>query len=558
MKKKHFFIAIMILVGLSQVTMAYNGSVVTQNGQTIYYNIIDSACVITRPGSSIDNPWNGFTKPSGELIIPDSIIHDGIIYPVTKIESYAFSGCSDLTAVTIPERVTYIGWSTFRNCSSLEMITLPDAITSIGEYAFYNCTGLVTVDMGDNVASIGEWAFGGCSNLASIVIPDGVSRIRDHTFRGCSNLTSVTLGSGVTYIGNCAFMGCGRLATISIPDSVTTIGGQAFNGCISLTSVTIGNGVVSLGISAFYNCRSMTSINIPAGITNIGASTFWGCSSLDSVIVPDGVITIGDASFMGCTSLTEIVIPHSVLSIGDNTFRDCSSLQSFISKAGLPPSCGSSAFMNVPSSCVLTVPCGVLSNYSNTAPWNTTFFSKVEYCPQTFIVTVLSNDSTMGTTMATTATALEGDVVTIAAISKQGYYFDHWDNGVNANPYTLNIMSDTTLTAYFSSEYGLGQEYDTVYLLIHDTIYITVHDTIFGNQDGIETILTTNVRVCVSDGYIIIKNVSGEQVVIYDAMGRLLSVKRNEGDVVRFEVPAAGSYLVKVGSAPARRIVVVK
>ena len=46
---------------------------------------------------------------------------------------YAFSGCTGLTSVTIPESVTSIGNSAFYNCSSLASVTIPDSVTSIGD-----------------------------------------------------------------------------------------------------------------------------------------------------------------------------------------------------------------------------------------------------------------------------------------------------------------------------------------------------------------------------------------------------------------------------------------
>ena len=58
---------------------------------------------------------------------------------MTSIGSAAFSGCSSLTSITIPEGVTSIEERAFFGCSSLTSITIPERVTSIEEYAFYCC-----------------------------------------------------------------------------------------------------------------------------------------------------------------------------------------------------------------------------------------------------------------------------------------------------------------------------------------------------------------------------------------------------------------------------------
>ena len=291
----------------------------------IYYNILDGNNVeVTHRGDYSDSYDNEY---SGAVTIPASVTYNGTTYRVTSIGEWAFSDCSSLTSVNIPNSVTSIGSLAFYDCSSLTSITIPNSVTSIGDGAFSDCSSLTSVNIPNSVTSIGEAAFSDCS-LTSITIPNSVTSIGWYAFSGCSSLTSVTIGNSVTSIGESAFSECTSLTSVTIPNSVTSIGYEAFSRCSSLTSITIPNSVTSIGYAAFEACSSLTSITIPNSVTSIGEEAFFLCSSLTSITIPNSVTSIGYAAFSGCSSLTSITIPESVTSIGEYAFDDCSKLTS--------------------------------------------------------------------------------------------------------------------------------------------------------------------------------------------------------------------------------------
>ncbi len=282
---------------------------------------------------------------SGDVEIPGTIEVGDQKYKVTSIGDHAFSWCTDLTEITIPESVTSIGDHAFSGCSSLTQITIPEGVTSIGDHAFSECSSLTQITIPEGVTSIGDGAFSYCYGLTQIAIPEGVTSIGDVAFRGCSSLTEVAIPESVTSIGDGAFNACSSLTQITIPEGVTSIGDHAFSGCLSLTQIAIPEGVTSIGDDAFYDCLSLTQIAIPESVTSIGNGAFSGCSKLTEIAIPEGVTSIGGYAFTFCSSLKEITIPESVTSIGDDAFYGCDNLTNVYVREDL--SLGTDPFIDV-------------------------------------------------------------------------------------------------------------------------------------------------------------------------------------------------------------------
>ena len=156
---------------------------------------------------------------SGEIVILESVEHEGATYRVTSIGDEAFSGCSGLTSVTIPNSVTKIERAAFEYCSGLTSVHISDmaawcninfAYSSsnplfYAHHLYVNGEEVKDLVIPNSVTSIGESAFYGCSGLTSVIIPNSVTSIGGYAFSGCSGLTSVTIPNSVESIGICAF-----------------------------------------------------------------------------------------------------------------------------------------------------------------------------------------------------------------------------------------------------------------------------------------------------------------------------------------------------------------
>ena len=197
---------------------------------------------------------------------------------MTSIPSSAFSDCSELLSIKLPDNIISINDTAFARCQSLREIHIPASIESIGTRVFYYCQSLREIHIPANTESIGNGAFESCTKLTTV------------TFGKESKLRTIagSYGNSSSYCYG-TFMSCQNLSAIEIPASVETIEAAAFHNCKSLATVTfekksrlrtIGGGYVSASKShygAFSNCTVLTDIEIPASVETIETAAFMGC-----------------------------------------------------------------------------------------------------------------------------------------------------------------------------------------------------------------------------------------------------------------------------------------
>lgn len=236
---------------------------------------------------------------------------------VEEVESYAFSGCSELSIVRLPASLGYISSYAFSGCIALTSLSVAEGNSvyfSSGNCVIeretstlaIGCTGSVIPSDG-SVKALAAYSFSG-SGIKSIVIPDGIDISEPGVFRGCSSLTSVTLPEGAETISSQMFYNCHDLTSVDIPDSVKTIGDTAFGGCDALTTLPMGAGVERIERAAFSYCDGLTEIVIPESVRYIEGEAFRYCDGLVDVDLPDSLLEIGSYAFTGCAALvTETV-----------------------------------------------------------------------------------------------------------------------------------------------------------------------------------------------------------------------------------------------------------
>lgn len=221
----------------------------------------------------------------------DNIKDDFCIKNGTRvIADKAFSGCTNLASITVPDSIENLGMYTFEKCEIRELNISKGAKKVTSKMVMHGVT-LEVVNIPDGVMDIGDYAFHDCRGLTSVTIPNSVTSIGNNAFDGCTSLTNITIPYGVTSIGKNTFAYC-DLTSITIPDSVTSIGDEAFLKCSRLTSVVLPNSVTSIGKLAFWDCTGLTSITIPNSVTSIDKNAFWGCDKSRLTIYTDDISSV--------------------------------------------------------------------------------------------------------------------------------------------------------------------------------------------------------------------------------------------------------------------------
>jgi hypothetical protein len=183
----------------------------------------------------------GYTGPNA-VVIPDML--DGL--PVTGFGTI-FQASAVITNVSGGENITAIDHYAFSGCSALKYVSLPNATT------------------------IGEAALSSCFALASVSLPN-VTTIGFSAFYDCTNLTSASLPSVMTIEGS-ALSYCSALTSLSLPNA-TTIGNSALRECTSLTYVYFAQNAPAQDLDVYTESPNVT--NYVTSPTATGWGTTWG------------------------------------------------------------------------------------------------------------------------------------------------------------------------------------------------------------------------------------------------------------------------------------------
>ncbi|MGN1099907.1 MAG: leucine-rich repeat protein [Christensenellales bacterium] len=269
-----------------------------------------------------------------------------------------FVGCGKIEKITYNATVTETPENAFSGCSSLSELNIPDNRSAvIGSNAFLD-TALTSYDIPAETRRIGINPFpekmvvnyeGSISQWVTITFDWDSSNPAFYTKElriGGNVVSEAVIPEGVTQISSYAFAHCESLVSVVVPDSVTSFGKGVFYGCTSLESLSVpfigaeagGTEYTNLGYLFGYNNYNGFYVsynsNVPetfkritvTGAAPIAAQALSECKYITEIVVTENVTAIGGRAFYRCDSLQKITLPY----LGNSATGDVSSRFNYI------------------------------------------------------------------------------------------------------------------------------------------------------------------------------------------------------------------------------------
>ena len=194
----------------------------------------------------------------------------------TKEAHGVFKGSRFTSADLSQSGVTSIGQAAFQNNTALTEVHLPESLTKIGTFAFSGCKSLTNVApfLPATVSSLGAAAFEDCPIKTPLVLsnPDLATLPVDGThglFAGGRFPSADLSQSGIKTIGKIAFQDNTSLTNVFLPKTLESIDARAFRSNTALVSVDF------LSLPTFNGESFLYAKGLPARFTYPADDPAW-------------------------------------------------------------------------------------------------------------------------------------------------------------------------------------------------------------------------------------------------------------------------------------------
>ena len=173
-------------------------------------------------------------KITGDIEIPSTVMYDEMELAVDSIAQDAFRDCSNMTSLTIPGTLDYLGYRAFKDCKRLMKVIFEKSdrkldfgydMLVLGQplyYTFEGCDAIDTLVIGREMSAVDNYDRGifpglGLTAAKNLIIPDGANNVGNIIFRRLYFIKSITLGKDMTEFPT-DMSECSRLESLILRD----------------------------------------------------------------------------------------------------------------------------------------------------------------------------------------------------------------------------------------------------------------------------------------------------------------------------------------------------
>lgn len=240
--------------------------------------------------------------------VADTRIQSVTLADITEFEPYTFSGCDDLTQITITGGAEKIADYAFAY-----EYTLPDSMEGSDSV-------LTTIAMTGGGGEIGNYAFNNNKNLKNVTLSSTVSSLGIRPFRDCPLLEDVSFSGGPYFMTDKAIIYGLKNGNKDTIVQCLESRGNTVNTPGSVGSAEV-SGVTSIATEAFMDCEGIGSVDLSGSkISSIPQYAFNNTPSLYSAVLPTSLKSISKYAFTD-SNVRYVDIPSSVTFIDPLAFN---------------------------------------------------------------------------------------------------------------------------------------------------------------------------------------------------------------------------------------------
>ena len=461
----------------------------------------------------------------GEIVIPETIEVDGVIYVVERIAERAFVGGKNITSVLLNEKIKYIGSDAFAGCINLKKIDLPSSLQTLGDKCFWG-SGISELYIPASVNSIGKGIINNCNGLEKVVVDSNNEKYDSRDNCNCIIETST----------NYLLDGCKKSI---IPSSITIIEDDAFFYCEELESIVIPSSVISIGENCFDHCVNLNKLVFNEGLISVSRYEF-SSNSLEEVSFPNSLVSISSYSWYQCNKLKKITFGKNIRSL-EIAFIDCKAIEEVYCLNNYPPSLNHTFEGSDVEYATLYVPAESIDLYKK-SDWSV--FGNIlplsnEERKKCATPNVSYNNGQLRFSSATDGAEC---VTTISDTDVK----THYGNAISLTA-TYNISVYATKSGYDNSDVATAT-----------LCWIDKEPTTEGITDGVAQIPSKAVLIQSEGGILKVEGIDdGTQVAVYTPDGKQAgsAVSRNGAALVGTSIQPGNTAIVKIGEKTIKVII---